>query len=69
MKKEIQKLIAGILCLLWIIVKIDQLIIEGHEMTNSKKTFIFLGFVAFSFIGAENLKEWWKLRKQRKANE
>jgi hypothetical protein len=36
-------------------------------MSANDKILTVLGFVAFPILGADNLWEWWKLRKQRKA--
>ena len=67
MKKEISKLLFGLLCFLWIALKVYDLMYEGNTMSANKKTAIVLGFFAFSVLGIDNLREWWKLRKQRKA--
>jgi hypothetical protein len=67
MKKEISKLLFGLWCFLWIALKVYDLMYEGNTMSANKKTAIVLGFFAFSVLGIDNLREWWKLRKQRKA--
>ena len=67
MKAELKKLLFGILCMVWIALKISEIIYKSDTMSANEKTFTVLGFVAFTFLGADNLWEWWKLRKQRKA--
>lgn len=67
MKAELKKLLFGILCMVWIALKISEIIYKSDTMSANEKTFTVLGFFAFSILGVDNLWEWWKLRKQRKA--
>jgi|GEM_PF-3362925 len=67
MKPELKKLLFGILCLLWIALKITEIIYKSDAMSANDKILTVLGFVAFPILGADNLWEWWKLRQQRKA--
>ncbi len=69
MKSEFKKLLFGILCMLWIALKVVEIIYQSDAMSANEKTFTVLGFAAFTFLGADNLWEWWKLRKQRKARQ
>lgn len=69
MKREYKKLLFGLLCLLWLLLKTFEIIYQSDAMSANEKTLVVLGFVAFSILGADNLWEWWKLRKQRKSRQ
>lgn len=68
MKREYKKLLLGLLFVLWIVLKGLEIIYQSDAMSANAKILAVLGFVAFSILGADNLWEWWKLRKQRKAD-
>lgn len=65
MKREYKKLLLGLLFVLWIVLRVLEIIYQSDAMSVNDKILAVLGFVAFSILGADNLWEWWKLRKQR----
>ncbi len=64
-KTQLYRLVFGILCFVWIGFKVQQLLDPAEVITPTNKVLIYLGFLAFGVMGADNLGTWWKERKKK----
>ncbi len=63
-KTQLYRLVFGLLCFVWIGIKVHELFDPTEIMTDTRKIFIYLGFLAFGVMGADNLGTWWKERRK-----
>ena len=62
-KKQLYRLIFGLLCFVWIGFKLSQLLDPAEVISSNEKLFIYAGIVAFGILGGDNLLRWWKQRR------
>ena len=65
-KTQLYRLVFGILCFVWIGIKVYELLDPAEVITRTRKIMIYLGIFAFAILGIDNLGTWWKQHFSKK---